>query len=241
MEDTTRNDVTVNGGGTIAPGTYENVTINGGGTVTGDVVCTALRVNGLGTLKGTVKAATLSVNGTGTFEGAVQAGEMVVNGDASVRAGLGVTRLELRGNLNVDGGIAAGDIELKGVLKAGGDLTLQTLRGEGTVEAQQVKADSFDLAVYGPSRVRSVEANRVTLRAPGSFADVFMFFTEKAFTAETIRASEVWLEHTVANIVSAGNAIVGRESRIGLVQYSGTYSARDGALVTEARKVEMGG
>ena len=40
MADTPRNDITINGGGTVAAGTYENVTINGTGTVSGDVVCT---------------------------------------------------------------------------------------------------------------------------------------------------------------------------------------------------------
>ena len=47
-------------------------------------------------------------------------------------------------------------------------------------------------------------------------------------------------ECTTANIVSAGNATIGRESRVGLVQYSGTYSYRDNAQIGEARKMEPG-
>lgn len=231
-----RNDITVNGGGTIAGGTYENVTINGGGTVTGDLVCTALRVNGMGTCHGSVKAATIAVNGTGTFGGAVQTGELTVNGDASVRAGLGVNTLTVRGNLTVDGGVAARAVELKGFARIAGDFSLEDLRGEGALEALKVTANSFDLAVYGASKVTSLEATRVVLRAPGSLGGL-MFFTDKRFTAESIRANEVWAENTTATVVSAGNATIGKESRIGLVQYSGAYSAVDNAAVTEARQV----
>ncbi|HSK46730.1 MAG TPA: hypothetical protein VLA05_01850 [Coriobacteriia bacterium] len=238
MADGARNDITVNGGGTIAPGTYENVTINGGGTVTGDLVCTALRINGAGTCQGSVKAAVLTVNGTGNFSGPVQAVDMSVYGNSNVRAGLGVGRLSVRGNLSIDGGVALHELDLKGVMRADGDLSARTVRGEGTIEAHDVKADSFDFAIYGSSKVRNLEADRVTLRSPGSFADVFMFFTEKRFTAETIRASEVWAEYTTANVVSAGNATIGRESRIGLVNYSGTCSVVDNAQVTESRKAE---
>jgi cytoskeletal protein CcmA (bactofilin family) len=231
-----RNDITVNGGGTIAPGSYENVTINGGGTVTGDLTCTTLRINGMGTCSGSVKAGTVTVNGSGTFQGTMQVGEMSVNGDASVRAGLGASRLNVRGNMGVDGGVNAHDVDLKGALRMHGDLSCDSFKGEGTVEAADVRADTFDIAVYGPSKVRSIEAGRVTIRSAGSFADVFMFFTDKRFTAESIRAHEVWIEQTTANVVSAGNATIGRESRIGLVVYSGTYSTQDDGQAAEVRQ-----
>lgn len=238
MTDSMRRDITISGAGSIAAGSYEVVTVNGGGTVSGDITCTTLRINGMGTCNGSVKAAELTVNGTASFEGPVQASDMVVNGDASVRAGLGVGRLVIRGNLTVDGGVAARDVDLKGVLRVGGDLTSDTVRGEGSFSANDVRADLFDLAVYSASKVRSLDAGRVTLRAPASFADVFMFFTDKEFTATSIRGNEVWLEHTVANVVSAGNATIGRDSRIGLVQHSGAYSLVDNAVVGEVRKAD---
>jgi cytoskeletal protein CcmA (bactofilin family) len=240
MADQARNDITINGGGSIAGGSYETVTINGGGNVSGDLVCTALRINGMGSCAGQVKTASLSVNGTGSFQGAVQAGEMSVNGDASVRAGLGVNQLSVRGNLTVDGGIAMREIDLKGVVRAQGDITGEALRGEGRLEAGNVKVDTVDLAVYGPSRLTSIEAARITLRSPGSLAEILAMFTNNSVTLERMRAGEIWAELTVANVVSAGNITVGKDSRIGLVEYSGTYSAQDGAKVTEARKVEAG-
>lgn len=233
-----RNDVTVNGAGTVAAGHYENVTINGGGTITGELVCTALRINGAGTCNGSVKAATIAVNGSGTFDEAVQVGEMTVNGNATVRAGLGVSRLAVRGNLTAEGGVAAHDVDLKGMLRTAGDVSTNTLRGEGGLEAGSVKADQFDLTVYGPSKVRTLEANRVTLRAPGSLGAFIGLFTDTRLSAQSIRASEVWAEYTTADAVSAGNATIGRGSRIGTVVYSGTYSAVDDAQVGESRKVE---
>lgn len=241
MADGVRNDITVNGGGTIAPGSYENVTINGAGTVTGDIVCTSLRINGAGTCNGSVKAASLTVNGTTTFDAPVQAAEMTVNGNANVHAGLGAGRLVVKGNLSVDGGLAVHELDFKGVLKMGGDLTARKVTSEGNIEAGDIKADSFDLVVYGGSRVRSIEAGRVTLRSPGSLGEVFAILRENRFTAETIRASEVWAENTTANVVSAGNATIGKGSRIGLVDYSGTCSQVDDAQISETRKSEPQG
>ena len=238
MASEVRNDVTVNGAGTVAPGHYENVTINGGGTITGELVCTTLRINGAGTCNGSVKAATISVNGSSTFDAPVQVGEMTVNGSATVRAGLGVARLVVRGSITAEGGVAAHDIDLKGVLRTAGDITTDTLRGEGGLEGGAVKADAFDLTVYGPSKVRTLEANRITLRSPGSLGAFIGLFTDKRFTAESLRASEVWAEYTTADVVSAGNATIGRESRIGLVVYAGTCSVVDDAQVGESRKVE---
>lgn len=237
MTDGGRNDITINGGGTVAGGTYETVTVNGGGTVTGDIVCTMLRINGAATCQGAVKAATLNVNGAGTFNGVVQAGEMSVNGDAGVRGGLGVRSLTVRGTLNVDGGIAANEIDLRGRIKTPGDITAEgTLRGEGAIEARDIKAENVDLGVAGPSKARNIEATRVTLRSPSDLGGMFAFFTTKEFRVETIRASEVWLEYTVASTVSAGNATIGTGSRIGLVHYSGSFAKGGDAQVTEERK-----
>lgn len=239
MSDGGRSDITINGGGTVAAGTYENVTVNGGGTVSGDIVCTTLRINGAATVNGSVKAATLNVNGSGTFNGPVQVGEMSANGDASVRGGLGVRVLTVRGNLTVDGGIAAGEIDLRGRIKTPADITAEkAVRGEGAVEARDVTAESVDLGVAGPSSVRKVEAQRVTLRSPSDLGGVFALFTTKEFKAETVRASEVWLEHAVVNTVSAGNATIGTGSRIGLVHYSGTFAKGSDALIGEERKAE---
>ncbi len=240
MSQVPSNDVTVNGGGTIAEGSYGSVTINGAGTVTGDLVCTTLKINGAATFNGDVKAATIGVNGSGTFNRAVQVSDLNVNGDATVRGGLGVTSLAVRGNLKVEGGIAAVDIDIRGLLKTLGDITCETLHGEGSLTAVNVNARSVDMGVYGTSRLGHLEAERVTIRVPNSFAEVIRMFTRKEFNAESIRAREAFLEDTVANVVSAGNVTVGQNSRIGLVQYSGAYATQGNAAVTEARQVTAG-
>lgn len=241
MTDAPRNDITINGGGTIAPGSYENVTVNGGGTVTGDLVCTTLRINGAGTCQGSVQAATLEVNGTATFSSTVQAITMSVNGNTDVHAGIGANKVTVRGKLSAGGSIRAEDLDLKGMLHADGDLEAKTVRGEGAIEAADVNADIFDLAVYGASKVRNLSATeRVVLREPGSLSGLVSLFAESRFTAETIRAREVWVDYATVNLVSAGNASIGAAARIGLVLHSGTYAAAEGAQVTEVRKADAG-
>lgn len=238
MVDQGRSDITVNGGGTIPAGTYETVTVNGGGTVQGELVCTTLRINGAATCTGDVKAATVYINGSGTFNGHLQALDLTVNGDCGVRGGVGAGTINVRGNVNVDAGVNANVLDLRGFVRTRGDLAIDEIKGDGALEAVNVRCTSLDLGVYGPSDVKSVDGERVILRPPGSFADVFMFFARKEFRAETITASEVWLSNTAANVVNAGNATLGDGCRIGLVHYSGALLKQPGAVVTEERRAE---
>lgn len=235
MAEETRRDMTVNGGGTVPAGTYEVVTINGGGTISGDITCTTLRINGAASCDGAVKAAAVTVNGAATFNGLVHVTEMSINGQTTVRGGLGVGRLSVKGSLSVDGGVGAREIDLRGILRTDGDITAESITGEGAFSARNVTSASVDFAVYGQSTVSALEGSRIVLRSPRSFAELFSVFTTNSFNADSIRASEVWLENTVAGVVAAGNATIGDDCRIGLVHYSGTYEKRGNAQVTEER------
>jgi len=232
-----RNDAIINGGGTLAGGSYETVTINGGGQITGDLIATTLRINGGCTCQGTVRAGTVAVSGAGTFVGSVQAGEMTVNGSARLDGALGVGRLVVKGNATASGGIAAREVELKGVLKTPRDITAERFVGEGAIEAASLVSDLLDIATYGPSKLGAVRCGRIVVREPGPFAEFFALFTSPSFTAETIHADEAWLANTVAHLVSARIVTLAAGSRVGRVEYRETYSPSDRAAVTEVRQV----
>lgn len=245
MSDESRTNVKINGDGTLSAGSYGTVTVNGAGSVNGDVDCVVYKVNGAATMNGRLLAQTVVVNGTGTFNGEVQANEMTVSGDASVRDGAGIGRFAVRGNTTVGGGVAAHDINLRGFLKVGGDCQAETFTGEGAFTVGGLlSADLIDVKVYGPCAAREIGGEKITIRQPQgfqSFTQIFTFFAEKRLTADTIEGDDIYLEATTAKTVRGRNVSIGADCRIDVVEYSDNYSRVDGAMVSDARKIEPTG
>lgn len=240
MAEPTRQDVKIAGDGALPGGTYGNVTINAAGSINGDLDCLEYRVNGAGVLNGKLMAQSAVINGSGTMNGSVQAVSMTVNGDASVRDGAGIGTLEVKGNMSVGGGLAIRTADVKGRLRIGGDCDGDSFTGEASFEvggAMRVK--SIDVRVYGRCRAASIESDRLVVAQGGSWASLVNLFAEQELTAETIRAGVADLRYVVASVVRAGDVTLGEGCRIGLVEYSGTYSAHPSALVTEVRKVSV--
>ncbi len=241
MTDTTtpRSDVTVNGGGSIGPGTYATVTINGAGTVTGAIDCITMKINGAATCDGTVTATSIVVNGSGTFNQTVQAGEVTTNGDASFGTSAGIGRLKVKGRTAVAGGLAAREVDLRGTLKVDADLSCDTMTGEGVFTvAGLLNAGSVDVRLYGPCSAREIGGESVIItQSRSGFADIVNLFTEKRLHVGTIEADTVTLENTTAQIVRGGNVVLGTGCDIAVVEYTGTYSQAADARVGEARQV----
>lgn len=237
-----RNDMKINGEGSMAGGTYGAITINGAGSVNGDADATDVRINGAGTINGKLVAQSVTVNGAGTFNGSVQANEMTVNGDASIRDGAGIGRFTVKGNATVGGGLAATELIVRGFLKTAGDCEAESFSGEGGFTiGGLLNAGSVDIKVYGPCKVREIGGEKITVRQPQgfqSFTQIFTFWAEKVLETETIEGDEIYLEATTAKTVRGGNVTIGQDCKIDVVEYTGAYSATPGTMVGEARKVE---
>lgn len=238
MSDPSRQDVKIAGEGALPGGTYGNVTINAAGSINGDVDCLEYRVNGAGVLNGRLVSQSTVINGSGTINGSVQAVSMTVNGDASVRDGAGIARLEVKGNISVGGGLALRTADIKGRIRIGGDCDGDGFTGEASFEvggAMRVK--SIDVRLYGRSRARSIEAERLIVGRGGSWADFVNLFAEQELGVDTVKADVADLSYVVASVVRGNDIRLGEGCRIGRVEYSGTYSAHPNALVSEVVKV----
>jgi len=244
MADQTRNDMKINGDGSMSGGTYGVVTINGAGSVHGDADATDVRVNGTGTVNGNLVAQCVTVNGSATFNGSVQATELNVNGDTSIRDGAGISRFTIKGNATVGGGIAAHDLNLRGFLKAGADCDAESFSAEGAFTiAGLLNAGIVDIKVYGKCNVREIGGERITIRKAQGFesiTQIFTFWTEKVLETDTIEGDIISLEGTVAKMVRGGDVTIGPDCRIDVVEYAGTYSVAPGSTVGDARKIEAG-
>lgn len=235
-----RSDMTVNGGGSIGAGVYNDIVINGSGTVTGDIECATMKINGASTADGNVKATSIIVNGSGSFTRDVQAGEMIVNGDASVAQGAGIGRLKVKGRASVGGSLAAHEVDLRGTIKVDGDCSADTFVGEGVFTiGGLLNAGTVHVQLFGPCSAREIGGEKVTIaQSRKGLADFVAMFSEKRLRVDTIEADEVWIENTVARIVRGGTVTLGAGCEINLVEYTGTYTPAPDARVGEARQVE---
>lgn len=235
-----RSDTTVNGGGSIGAGAYNDIVINGAGTINGDVECAMMKINGAATADGNVRATSIVVNGSGSFTRDVQAGEMTVNGDSSVAQGAGIGRLKVKGRASVGGSLAAHEVDLRGTLKVDGDCSADQFVGEGVFTiGGLLNAGVVHVQLYGPCSAREIGGERVTIaQSRKGLADFVGMFSERRLRVDTIEADEVWIEQTVARIVRGGTVTLGAGCEINLVEYTGTYIPAPDARVGEARKVE---
>lgn len=240
MSETKRPDTTVNGGGSIGGGTYNDVVINGAGTVTGDIECGVLKVNGAGTCDGNVKATSITVNGSGNFLREVQAGEMTVNGDTSIAMGAGIGRLKVKGRASLGGGLAAHEVDLRGTIKIEGDCSADTFVGEGVFTiGGLLNAGEVHVQIFGPCSVREIGGDKITIaQSRSGLADFVAMFSEKRLHTDSIEADEVWIENTTARVVRGGAVTIGAGCDVQLVEYTGTLNQVADARVGEARKVE---
>jgi len=246
MAEQVRNDMKINGAvSQLRGGTYADVVINGAGSVNGDIDASNVRINGAGTLHGALVAQTVTVNGTGTFNGSVQANEMTVNGDASIRDGAGIGQFTVKGNASVGGGLAANDIVVRGFLKAAGDCEAESFSAEGGFAVGGLlNAGLVDIKLYGACSAREIGGEKISVRQSQGFesiTQILTFWSEKRLTTESIEGDEIYLESTTAKIVRGTNITLGPDCKIDVVEYTGTYSAVPGAIVGDARKMEVAG
>jgi len=239
MTETTRPNMTLNGGGALGAGTYNDIVINGAGTINGDVECANLRVNGAGTAGGNVRATSIVVNGSGSFTKDVQASEMTVNGDSSIALGAGISQLKIKGRMSVGGSLAAHDVDLRGTVKVDGDVSADTFVGEGVFTVGGLlNAGTVHVQLFGPCAAREIGGEKVTIaQSRKGFADFVAMFSEKRLRVDTVEADEIWLENTNARVVRGGDVTIGTGCDVTLVEYTGTLNQAPDARVAEARKV----
>ena len=234
------NDARIAGEGQLSGGTYGAVTINGAGSIKGDMVASTFRINGAGSTEGSVKADVLVVNGSASFGREVQVGEMTVNGDASVTEGVGVGRLKVKGRMFVGGGLAAHDVDVRGELTIKADCQADSLFAEGAFTVDGLlNAETVDIRLHAPSKVREIGGQKVSVREGRGVASIFLFFTEKRLTVDTIEADDIVLEYVTAKVVRGARVHVGQGCVIDLVEYTDRFDRGPGASVGNAVKVEL--
>jgi cytoskeletal protein CcmA (bactofilin family) len=243
---TTKGDIKIAGAGTVATGTYRLVSVSGTATITGDVECETLKVSGSADGRGSLKADKVTVSGTIAYSGGVEAQDMRVSGSANIGESLKGGMLNVSGSARVGGDLVGETVQIHGALTVDGDCEAERFSGEGGFTiGGLLNAGAIDVTLWGPCRVREIGGEAISVRfGRGSFRRLVAMFVpewDTRLTCESIEGDDVRLEHTTARTVRGGSVVLGPNCDIGLVEYTGSYSAAPDAKVKEARKVEAGG
>ncbi len=259
---TEKSPLIINGSGTAGGGTYGKVQINGSGKIVGDIVCDSFHINGSGTVQGTLRADDGHINGSGKVTGAVEAGTFTISGSGHLGADVCGGTLRISGSGKVDGKVSVHEVHIEGSAKLGGSCEAEDVhiegaahiggncqsarfrgRGSFTVDGL-LNADDIQIdLVHARSRAKEIGGAHIDVRVAlvGAITQFFRsFFIGRdavLLETDTVEGADIYLEQTHARVVRGRDITLGKGCDIGLVEYSGTLTALDGATVGEERKV----
>ena len=203
-------------------------TAQGAAKVLGDVEVDVAELSGLASIRGAVRGGSLSMVGTLDVGGAVDlSGALSVDGEGefggTVRSGsfTGAGTLRLRGGLT-----ASTTVRTDGSLEVHGRVDAKSLEFRGRLQVdEEIAVAELTGSLKGDSAVRSIRADRITLRRGGRFG------ARGRFVVTTIEAKDVTLEDVDAEYVRADRVVLGPGAQVARV---------DGTIASQHASAHVG-
>jgi cytoskeletal protein CcmA (bactofilin family) len=210
----------------------ESIKIVGSGVVSGNPVKTVEFVAAGGArVQGPLEAEVARISGSCVFEGDVHVEEFRCSGSARIAGKLTAEDVESSGSLSVEGDIEAEDISVSGALQVKGSVSAEdfhssgSVRVEGALKAEDfhsggsvridggLKAEDVMIDLGGNSRITTIEAEDIRVKATGGF-----FRVRGDLSADRIEGNDVELEATTAAYVKGDEVTIGPHCKIDVVE-----------------------
>src|SRR3989441_1533364 len=149
----------------------ESIRILGSGVVTGNPIKTAeFRSAGSARVQGRLEAKTARIAGSCIFDSDVNVEEFRAAGSTRIAGNLKAEEVETSGSLQVDGSIQAEEISSSGSLAVKGAVDAEEFRLSGSVRIDGgLKAEEVDIDLQGASKIPTIEAGEIRVKATGGF------------------------------------------------------------------------
>lgn len=257
-----KNALIINGSGTAGGGTFEKVRINGSGKIVGDIVCDSFSISGSGKVQGAMKTGDAHISGSGTVTGAVEAdtltisgsghlcttvrgGTLRISGSGKVDGAVAMREVRIEGSAKIDGDCEAEDLQVNGTAQIGGNCACERFRMRGGITVGGLlNADDMQLDLYHyKSRAKEIGGGHIDVRVAlvGAVTAFFRSFFLGKDTAlletDSIEGDEIYLEQTHAGVVRGRDITLGKGCDIDLVEYTGTLTKLEDAVVREEHKL----
>ena len=192
----------------------ESIRITGSGMVSGNPVKTIeFRAAGSAHVRGNLECESARVSGACDFDGDVRCVEFRSAGSSRIAGSLFAQDVDVSGSAEIAKSIEAVDVSASGSFDVAGDVKCQDFHSSGSVRIDgALKAVDVNIELGGASRVKSIEAQDISVRATGGFLR-----SRGDLTADSIKGQDIDLEGTTAGYVEGQDVRIGPHCRVDLV------------------------
>lgn len=253
MSDTARRDrVSVSGSSSYDSVDCDTFDVSGKASVSRDLRADDVDVSGKATVGGDLEGQDVETTGKLEVDGSAAADQLSVSGKVEVGGNLDGHDVDTSGKLNVGGSLVAAEASVSGKVEVGsltdvtdltvsgtgafGDVNVETFAGAGKIDADEFRADSFELTVDGRSTVDALTATDVVVRDTAQSESFLrrLLGGDGVLDVGTVEAQTVELDATRADTVVAERVTLGADAEVGTV-YADDLDAHADATVRETR------
>ena len=135
-------------------------------------------------------------------------------GSSRIAGRLKADEIEASGSLQVEGDILGDEISSSGSLQVRGKVEVEEFHSSGSVRIDGgLKAEEVSIDLGGTSKIPTIEAEEIRVKATGGF-----FRVRGELTSERIEGEEIELEATTAALVKGDEVRIGPHCRIDVVE-----------------------
>lgn len=230
-------NMTLNGSGSASGGTYNKVKIRGEGTITNHVKCNEYKTYGTSEVLGDINANAYIVYGDSEVRGSLNAEYVKIYGNLKAKNDSYINKAKIRGMLEIDGKLSGNFVDVKGGLMVKEDIEVEELLLMGGLESEGLlNAENISISLrYEGSKVREIGGKKITVRKKSSFIP----FTNHIGNLQTsiIEGDDIYLEHTIAEIVRGNNVTIGPGCEISVVEYHTRFRQKGKSVVKEHKQI----
>lgn len=233
-----KQDLVIDGNGSLAGGRFQHVQMNGNGIVHDDVECSRFEANGNSTVYGNVKAESVEIHGSADIKGNLEAENILIKGEAKIRDNVFATTIKIEGHTSIDGSLKGDKVTLIGKVRVDGDCEAEIFKAEGQFTIKGLlNAGSIDIKLHGESKVKEIggEVVKVQHKTLGLIKALNPMFSSK-LSVDSIEGDLIELERSKVRVVRGSNVQIGTDCEIELVEYKNDFQQNTKAKVKDSRK-----
>ncbi|HDR7437463.1 TPA: cytoplasmic protein [Bacillus anthracis] len=227
----------VNGSGNSAGGDYNKVKIRGEGTIANAMSCNEFKTYGTSDVRGDIKVKNYVVYGDSEVQGNVDAEYVKVYGNTQIHGDAHIEKTKVRGMIDIAGKFSGDLVDVKGALNVKGDIEVEDLSLTGGLESDGLlNAENIQISLrYEGSTVREIGGKKITIRKKARFLP----FTSHVGNLQTsiVEGDDIYLEHTIAEVVRGNNVTIGPGCEISVVEYHTRFNQKGNAVVKEHKQI----
>jgi cytoskeletal protein CcmA (bactofilin family) len=181
----------------------------------GDVHVGNFRCSGSARIVGNLRTEDMESSGALHVEGNVEAEDISVSGALQVKGDVTAEDISVSGGVHVKGNVTAEDFHSGGSVRIEGALKAEDFHSGGSITIDGgLKAEDVMIDLGGSSRITTIEAENIRVKATGGF-----FRVRGELTSDRIEATEdVELEATTAAFVKGQEVTIGPHCKIDVVE-----------------------